>query len=236
MIAKNLVKQFRNGVKYVYKAPRVNTNPTICFIPGFRSDFITSKKSNFIYDVSVENGFGFLSWNHSTDGSVYDWYQDGLQLLQEYKTDYLVGASMGLWISLLLSMQQNVRGIIGIGGGVDFTERWLNQEVPKDCKDIWKRPSQYDESGYYEIPIQFLIQSKQALLASRQNQLNELECPVYLIHGDQDQDVSGQETFGFLSKHVKSVSYFEIKGGDHQLSRDQDLIFVKEKLLQLIRI
>lgn len=242
MIAKNLIKQFKNGVTYLYQAPVTKGNPTVCFIPGFGSDFITSKKSNLVYTMCVEeNGYGFLSWNHRPEGgSVYAWYQEGLELVKEHKVDYFVGASMGLWLSLLLSMElKDIKGILTIGGGVDFTERWLKNEVPQDHKDdvsyVWKRPSRYEVKGYYEIPIKFLIDSRPALLSNQPEQLSKIECPVYLIHGDKDEDVSGEKTYHFLSKYMKNLNYFELEGGDHQLSRDQDLTFIRLKIMELMK-
>jgi pimeloyl-ACP methyl ester carboxylesterase len=192
----------------------------------------------------MHQGFGFLSWNHSDEASsVVDWYQDGLSLMQRYsKTPfYVIGASMGLWIGLLISTQTKLHSIMGIGGGIDFTEKWLTKEVPlqyrEDMDYIWKRPSEYDPSGFYDIAISFLVKSRQVLLLSNQKDL-EIQCQnIYLIHGTLDQDVPIEKAKyyrDYLTRLLCNVSFFEIPDGNHQLSRSQDLQLILEQIKTMV--
>ncbi|KAI8077015.1 alternative splicing regulator-domain-containing protein [Thamnidium elegans] len=234
MIPKSIL--FQRHILYAHLAAKTN-KPTLCFIPGFRSDFISSKKSIAIYQYALQHGLGFLSWNHNPEGSVIDWFHDGLTLLQHIslKQHYFIGASMGLWISLLLSPKTLPQGILGIGGGVDFTERWLINEVPAKEQSnpnyIWQRPSLYDPKGYYEIPVSFLLNSRPALIMSKP--IDNITCPVYLIHGALDHDVPidiSKELYHHLSASLPRVSFDLIQDGDHQLSRSQDLDFIKNNI------
>lgn len=232
MIPKSIIGLYRNKLTFAYKPPATTNNATLCFIPGFRSDFITSKKSCLVYEYAQEHDLGYLSWNHCETGSVVDWCRDGLELIQDcnLKEYYYIGASMGLWISLVLAEKSSPKGILGIGGGVDFTERWL-KEVPKEANSdyIWKRPSAYDVKGYYEIPVSFLINSRPALIMSNKLKLN---CPIHLIHGTLDNDVSidvARKLYQYLSL-VSKVTFDEIHDGDHQLSRSQDLDCIRHKI------
>lgn len=238
MIPKNIIKCFKNRLTFAYQPPLSTKNATLCFIPGFHSDFITSKKSNLVYNYAQQHDLGFLSWNHREEGaSVEEWYQDSKELLQVYKADYFIGASMGLWIALLLAARQAVvpvKGILGIGGGINFTERWLENEAP--CQDpdyIWKRPSQYDAKGYYEILISFLINSRPVLIDLEKEFI--VNTKVHLIHGNLDHDVSidlAKELYQDLSRWnpEESVKFYEILDGDHQLSRSQDLDEIRNKI------
>jgi pimeloyl-ACP methyl ester carboxylesterase len=246
MIPANIINCFKNKLTFAYKPPVSPTNATLCFIPGFHSDFITSKKSNLVYNYAQEHDLGFLSWNHrEEDGcSVAEWYQDSKELLKQYKADYFIGGSMGLWISLLLAHRQEVapplKGILGIGGGINFTERWLETEAPLKERNnpdfIWKRPSQYDIKGYYEIPISFLINSRPALIDLGQE--FSVHTKVHLVHGSLDHDVPiklAKQLYHDLSKWNPTVQFHEIMDGDHQLSRSQDLSFIRHKIKLMIK-
>ena len=234
MIPSNIISTFKKTTSFAHIYPIDNKKTTLCFITGFRSDFITSKKSNLVYEYAKAQGYGFLSWNHCEGGTVVDWYKNGAELVDKFKTEriFYIGASMGLWISLLLSVHgHEPNGILSIGGGINFTEKWLQEEVPAQERNnvnyVWKRSSEYDPSGYYDIPISFLIDSRPALLTKTETFL--LRTPVYMIHGTIDKDVTLQSARGAKS-FLSNVSFHEIQGGDHRLSRSQDLQLIKDKL------
>ncbi|KAL9551566.1 hypothetical protein MBANPS3_004192 [Mucor bainieri] len=227
MIPRNIIKTFNSKLTFVHVPPPTgHPSRTLCFIPGFRSDFTTSKKANYIYDFAIQHKVGFLSWNHSQHGSVVDWYKDGLDIVQKHHVDYIVGASMG---------------ILGIGGGVDFTERWLQQQVPvehrSDPEYVWRKPSEYDSSGHYDIRIDFLLNSRPALLLD--DPTARFKCPsIQLIHGANDNDVpvdTARQLHKYLSANgVEKVSYLEVEDGDHRLSKSQDLAHVGQKLQEML--
>ncbi|KAI9250898.1 Alpha/Beta hydrolase protein [Phascolomyces articulosus] len=265
-IPSQLVRQATSGTKYIYVPPPVTTITTaikpltLCFIPGYRSEFMTSRKSHLAYDIAQQNGYGFIAWDHyPIDGSVQQWYENSCQLLLEHETKiqnnlFLICSSMGTWISLLLARRfpHQIQGIVGIGGGVDFTERWLQQEIPiehrNDRSYIWKRPSQYDPSGYYEIPIVSLLDSRPVLLLQQHNNdnnsdapatttiaENNIQCPVTLIHGANDLDVPlthAQELTQTLQAWGNNnVKLDIIQDGDHRLSRPEDLKHIEQKII-----
>ncbi|CEP09350.1 hypothetical protein [Parasitella parasitica] len=242
MIPRNILKTANSKLTFAYRAPPTATAAvTVCFIPGFRSDFTASNKADYIFEFAVEHQLGFLSWNHSRHGSVVDWYRDGLELIEKHPVDYIVGASMGLWIALLISRAVPVKGIVGIGGGVDFTERWLREQVPSEClsdrENVWRKPSAYDGSGYYDIRIDFLLNSRPALLLTKPQAV--FKCPqVQLIHGANDYDApidTARQLYKYLLKHrVGKVSLIEVVDGDHRLSRSQDLALVGQTLQNII--
>lgn len=254
MIPRSIIKTFHNGLTFAYVSPCTASFKTICFIPGFRSDFITSKKADYVYNFAVQHKLGFLSWNHAQpEVSVVDWYKDSLEIMKKYGPtaggggDYIVvGASMGLWIALLVSREIELKGIVGIGGGVDFTERWLQEQVPKehrfDAHYVWRKPSEYDDSGYYDIGVHFLLNSRPALLLSKSacaaKQKEFKCCNVQLIHGVNDQDVPvdlARQLCKYLSANgVEKVSCLEIEDGDHRLSKPQDLDHVGQKLQEMV--
>ncbi|CAO0789719.1 unnamed protein product [Mucor circinelloides] len=244
MIPRNIIKTFNSKLTFAHvPQPAGVSSKTVCFIPGFKSNFTASKKADYIYDFAMQHKLGFLSWNHSEHGSVVDWYRDGLEIVQKHHVDYIVGASMGLWIALLISQDMPIKGIVGIGGGVDFTERWLQGQVPvehrSDPEYVWRKPSEYDSSGHYDIRIDFLLNSRPALLLDKPKA--QFKCPhIQLIHGVNDQDVSidtARQLYKYLSTStngVERVSYLEVEDGDHRLSKSQDLAYVGQKLQEMV--
>ena len=51
-----------------------------------------------------------------------------------------------------------------------------------------------------------------------------LNIPVHLMHGTEDSDVPWEESFCLLQKaHTQNARLTLIKGGDHRLSRQEDL-------------
>lgn len=249
MIPQTIVRQLNHALRYAQRSSLVADNPTLCFITGFRSKFLASKKAHYIYDLSVEQNCGFITWDHVPDESVNKWFEDGCQVLETCTRGplYLIGASMGLWLSLLIatrsqqSLRTRVRGILGIGGGVDFTERWLQREVPEEHRSnrdyVWHRPSAYAEDGYYAIPIHTLLDSRPVLILDDPTSLDTLNCDVHLIHGQQDHDVDINHAWSLYQKlssktqRNRKLTLQVVPDGDHRLSRPQDLELVKSWLL-----
>ncbi|KAI8391427.1 Alpha/Beta hydrolase protein [Radiomyces spectabilis] len=231
-----------NTVAMAYQAPAIAEKPTLCFIPGFRSEFQVSSKSHHVYNWARRHGCGFITWDHALNGSsVQQWSEDGYDILQQFTTKdklVLVGASMGLWIALLLGirLQPRIQSIIGIGGGLNFTERWL-QEVPAQYRDdrdyIWKRPSTYAAEGYYAIPVRFLLDSKAALFAAPKLRV---PAPLYLIHGQCDADAPLSHIQEWVDHRIEcpQLTLKVVEDGDHRLSRPQDLALLDSVLNKMV--
>ncbi|CAO3595286.1 unnamed protein product [Absidia cylindrospora] len=125
---------------------RTTSSLTLCFIPGFRSSFQASLKSDHLFRWTQQHNIGFLTWDHDVETS-----QDiiTLQLLspltkQTKQNDprpqgqriLFVGASLGTWLAIRIAhdlMIHNsskaliIQGLVGIGGAADTTEKWLQE-------------------------------------------------------------------------------------------------------------
>ncbi|SAM08620.1 hypothetical protein [Absidia glauca] len=229
---------------------------TLCFIPGFRSSFRSSIKSTHLFNWTQQHNVGFLTWDHDDETSIQDWCQQGkdiitAQLLSTTNHQKLlfVGASLGTWLAIRIAhdllhdtdvmKKVTVQGLIGIGGGVDTTERWLQElGAPSNGHNveggIWRRPSEYASQGHYDISLSFLKASRPALLL-QSDDINDITYPIHLIHGALDNDVPLTHVFELLDwvrkrqlSHLPSTTtdlahLHLIKDGDHRLSRPQDL-------------
>ncbi|KAI9286645.1 Alpha/Beta hydrolase protein [Umbelopsis sp. AD052] len=241
----------RNGSTIRYYLQSVTAQdqhaPTICFIPGFRSFAFQSLKSEFLLSLSFKQGCSFLTWDHASQGestaascpSVKLWYDDALEVLNQVPSGklFLVGASMGAWISLLVAnrgpatIKDRLLGIVGIGAGINFTEDWLNNEVPvKDPAYVWKRPTEYHANGHYEIPVKMLLDSRECLMLEDEI---SIPCPVTFVHGRKDADSILENVVSFAKK-IPTASVQIIEDGDHRLSKESDLTCIEQIIIQMI--
>src|SRR3984957_15081600 len=112
-------------------------DPTIVFLPGFRSD-MTGDKATALAAFCAARGQAMLRFDYSghgassgdfLDGTIGAWAEDALAAIDTLTTGplILVGSSMGGWIALLTAMARPVRmaGLIGIAAAPDFTQRLM---------------------------------------------------------------------------------------------------------------
>jgi len=230
---------------------------TVVFIPGYQS-FVPSTKSTFLQAWCDEHHYRFVTFNHdfsSPDSFVGTWFHHLLSILQE-KTDnnnlILIGASLGAWLAILvlirnevdISLRSRIRCILTLGMSINGTEVWLNEiESMKHRSDrtyIYRRPSSYSSTGYYDIPVSMLLDSKQYLLPTECDsiQLECNDCTLIFMHGMLDPDVPYQRMIDFVNRlRIDKKGAIEIRlvcDGDHRLSRNEDLNKIKRCLNDLI--
>ncbi|OZJ02888.1 hypothetical protein BZG36_03803 [Bifiguratus adelaidae] len=236
----------RRGHCIVYTCQEPVKGPWLVFVPGFRSSCRASKKHARLRDVALHRGWGFASLDHASQGDskasysevdVGLWIEDLQRLLSTLNgissnPIILVGISLGAWISIKTSHTTALAGIFCIGGGINGTEKWL-AEVPPDRRAdrsfTYHRPSAYAESGYYEIPVSFLLDSKPYCIDLTKSV--SLSCPIFFFHGCKDIDAplgSIEELIEHMSSPLKTLDV--VAGGDHRLSRPQDL----DRMIQLL--
>jgi pimeloyl-ACP methyl ester carboxylesterase len=232
-----------DGIRLAYRHQSGST-PTIVFLPGYMSD-MQGGKAQALAAWAERNGRAMLRLDYSgcgesagafEDGTLDIWRDDVLQVIRQVVTGpvIMIGSSMGGWLMLLVAraLGDRVTALVGIAAAPDFTE-WDMSDADKAeiiAKGRIERPSDY---GYDAMVV------TRAFWQSGQNnrQLNSdipIDCPVRLIHGQNDTDVpwdiSVQLAQALRSSDVQTTL---IKNGDHRLSREQDielLIDVAEKL------
>ena len=227
------------GIRLAFRfAP--GKSPTVAYLTGFNSD-MEGRKARRIAAACRARGLASLRFDHrghgaSTGelaaGSIGIWYRDALALLTARLRGelVLVGASMGVWLMLLLTRTfgrhgtHRVRGLIGVGGGADFSERLADlspyQRTELGRTGMTWRPSRYGD-GPYPLTRRMIEDGRRfRVLGERWNP----GCPVHLLHGMRDPDVPWQasvtvaETLGGGPVRITLVP-----DGDHRLSRAPDL-------------
>ncbi|RYM07429.1 alpha/beta fold hydrolase [Sphingobium cupriresistens] len=222
-----------DGLRLAYRR-QVGSGPTIVFLPGYMSD-MEGGKAVALERWAVEQGRAMLRMDYAgcgasegrfADGTLASWRDDVLLLLDALVEGpvVLVGSSMGGWLALLvaLALPDRVVGLVGIAAAPDFTE-WGFTDADKALLATEGRieePSPYGEDPY--VTTLTFWQSGQAL------RLLEgaiaIDCPVRLLHGQQDRDVPwyvAVKTAGLVRS--SDVQTLLIKDGDHRLSRDGDI-------------
>ncbi|MBL6959243.1 MAG: alpha/beta hydrolase [Rhodospirillales bacterium] len=228
-------------------------SPGIVFLTGFMSD-MTGSKALALEAYCRDRGRAFLRFDYTghgqssgafTDGTIGQWAADAVYALDKL-TDgpqVLVGSSMGGWIMLLTTLlrPQRVAGLLGTAAAPDFT-RDLMEAVftPDQQKELAETgqvliPSDYEDGDPYPITKALIEDGRDQLLLDREI---PLDCPVRLIHGQQDRDVPWQTSMR-LAECLRSrdVEVTLIKEGDHRLSEPHDLdrlIRILDKLLHHI--
>ncbi|CAF4683165.1 unnamed protein product, partial [Rotaria sp. Silwood2] len=186
------------------------------------------------------------------ESSVGTWYKNCLHILNSQTEGQLilVGSSLGVWLALLLfnrdepdvmEARSRISGILGIGTSVNSTEIWLNEIEPEekrvDRAYVYRRPSLYSSTGYYDIPVSMLLDSKEYLLAMKSGKIYA-GCSVIMLHGMHDTDVPYQRAISVLKLFDvpmdKTCELRLIHDGDHRLSRQKDLISIGHALFVLI--
>ncbi len=111
--------------------------PTVVFLPGFRSD-MTGDKATMLAAFCAERGPGdaalrlFRPWRSRgdfQDGTIGAWAADALAAIDALTAGklILVGSSMGGWIALLTAVARpdRIAALVGIAAAPDFTQRLM---------------------------------------------------------------------------------------------------------------
>ncbi len=222
-----------DGLRLAYRQ-QAGIGPTIVFLPGYMSD-MEGSKAVALERWAIEQGRAMLRLDYAgcgasegrfADGTLARWRDDVLLLLDALVEGpvVLVGSSMGGWLALLVALArpQRVVGLVGIAAAPDFTE-WGFTDADKALLATEGRieePSPYSEDPY--VTTLAFWQSGQALRLLES--AIAIDCPVRLLHGQQDRDVPWYVAVKIAGLVRSSdVQTLLIKDGDHRLSRDGDI-------------
>ncbi|WDF72611.1 alpha/beta fold hydrolase [Novosphingobium sp. KACC 22771] len=220
------------------------TGPTIVFLPGYMSD-MAGGKASAVFDWAAAGGRACLLLDYSgcgqsagnfADGTLSRWRDEVIALIEAYVAGpvVLVGSSMGGWLMLLIAraMPGRIAGLVGIAAAPDFTE-WGYDSAQKAQLAAGQTVLEPNPYGPEPTP------THAAFWADGQAQLQldapiPLDAPVRLLHGIEDADVPpaiGHRLMGALRSG--DVQLTLVKGGDHRLSRDEDIALLLRTLASL---
>ncbi len=221
-----------HGREIAYRL-RTGSSPTLLFLPGYASD-MEGAKALALDAFAERHGLGMLRFDYSGTGSSSGRFEDGTLALWIEESlasvdtliegpSILVGSSMGGWIALHVAQlrAERIRAIVGIAAAPDFTD-W---GFPDDWKarlssgETVRRESPY---GGEQVTTAAFWSSGQELLLLARDIL--IDCPVRLVHGDQDEDVPLDIAFRTMrALRSADVQLNVIKGGGHRLSEPHEI-------------
>ena len=172
------------------------------------------------------------------EGTISKWLDQAAAIFDEITTgpQILIGSSMGGWIALLLlrrhlagrsAADNRIRGILLIAPAADMSEVLMWDRFPEDVRaeimttGAYNRPSAYGDGPY---PI------TRALIEDGRNHLIldaglKVPCPVRILQGLADPDVPWRHAVTTAQSLVgDDITVQLIRGGDHRLSEDKDIL------------
>jgi pimeloyl-ACP methyl ester carboxylesterase len=224
------------------------SEPTVVFLPGFRSD-MTGDKATALAAFCASNGIGMLRFDYSghgassgefTDGTIGAWAADALAAIDTLTTGklILVGSSMGGWIALLAAVARpdRVAALVGIAAAPDFTQRLMWDSMAPAERATLQRDGVLHVPSHYGEPTPITLK----LIEDGANHLLlggpiPIRCPVRLLHGQADPDVPWELALR-IAERVESADtrVVLVKDGDHRLSRPQDLTLLRQTVAALL--
>jgi len=236
-----------DGSKRAYRKTE-GENPTVIWCGGLKSD-MEGSKALFLEKWAQMTGHGYIRFDYFghglsdgefTDGTISRWASDVVSIIDALcdRSCILVGSSMGGWASLLavLDRKDRVKAMVLINPAPDFTEKltyanW-SEEQKKDLKEngVVYEPSGYEEPYAYSISLIEDGRARQILDAPI-----PLNCPIRILQGAEDSVVPADHSRRIVDAvESEDVTYTLVKGGDHSLSREQDLKLLAQTLNGLL--
>lgn len=232
---KDFVSPQGRRLAFRYAAPR--SGLTYVWLSGFKSD-MSGSKVTVLGAWTKAQGHGFLAFDYSghglsggrfEDGTISAWREDALAAIDALTSGalVLVGSSMGGWMTLLsaLALKDRVAAIVLIAPAPDFTQKLMWPEFTAEQQaELMEqgrtlRPSDYGDP--YPITRALIEDGASWTLLDAPI---DLQMPIRILQGMQDPDVPWEHAFKLVDALTsEDVVFTLVKGGDHRLSRDQDI-------------
>lgn len=208
--------------------------PALVFLPGYMSDMAGSK-ATALADWARQQGREWLLFDYSgcgesegnfADGTLSRWCEEAASLIAARVVGpvILIGSSMGGWLMLLLARKlgSQVSALVGIAAAPDFTD-WGYDDGQK--AQLTAGEAVFEANPYGPEPTPTYPGFWTDGQAQRQlGATIPFDGPVRLLHGQDDADVPHEISLKLAAAMRSSdVQVTLVKGGDHRLSRDQDI-------------
>jgi pimeloyl-ACP methyl ester carboxylesterase len=217
----------------------------IIFLGGFNSDMNGTKAQNFA-QYALEQDYDFIRFDYFghgissgkfEEGTIGQWLEDSLRVIDQLtdKPQILIGSSMGGWLMLLaaLARPNKIAGLIGLATATDFTEDLIWEKFTTKQKEEILREKQIHFanefcSDPYLITLNLIEEARNHLMLDKPININ---IPVHLFHGMNDQDVPYQTSLKIAERLTgKDVDIHLIKNAGHRLSEANELAKIHQTI------
>jgi pimeloyl-ACP methyl ester carboxylesterase len=222
---------------------RPGRSPGVVWLGGFRSDMIGTKAER-LDQWAAETGHAYLRHDYSghgtsggafRDGTISRWLEESRAVFHRFTTgrQVLVGSSMGAWIALRMAAElgkagegDRVGGMVLLAPAPDFTSELMEPQLTEEHR------RSLAEHGYFEEPSEYSpepnIYTRALFEDGAVNRVMtgpiDTHCHVHILQGLADPDVPHSHALKLVGLlPADDVTLSLIPGGDHRLSRPQDL-------------
>lgn len=217
--------------------------PGVVWLGGYRSDMLGTKAET-LSAWAERAGRAFLRFDYSghgesggvfAEGTISKWLAESLAAFRRLTEgpQVLVGSSMGAWVALRLAQELQkageggrIAGMVLLAPAPDFTAELIEPALTK------KQKRELAEKGYFEEKSEYSpdpnIYTSALIEDGRANLVMtgpiDTHCPIHILQGMADPDVPHTHALKLVSLlPADDVTLSLIPGGDHRLSRPQDL-------------
>ncbi len=238
-------------IAYLRSAGRRPDVPGLVWLPGFKSDMISTKASA-LASWAEEDGTALLRFDYSGHGqssgriedfTIGDWLTESLLCFDKLTEgpQIIVGSSMGGWLALLLARKLveqgqggRLKAMVLIAPAWDMTEELMWQQFTAEAKQALERdgvyywPSDYGEP--YAITRALIEEGRKHLIGGGSF---DPGYPVRILQGMRDPDVLWEHALKLVSLlSGDDVRLTLVKDAEHRLSRDQDLALLRSTITE----
>lgn len=227
--------------------------PGVMWLGGYRSD-MSGTKAETLDQWSQKTGHDYVRHDYSghgasggdfRDGTISRWLGESLAVFDRFAApnEVLVGSSMGAWIALRMVEEllkrgdkNRIAGLVLIAPAPDFTTELVEPKLKP------KQKHALEVQGYFEEPSAYsaepYIYTKALLEDGRKNRVLggplDTHCPVHIIQGLADPDVPPDHALKLASLlPADDLTVSLVPGGDHRLSRPEDLDLIMRAVTAL---
>lgn len=213
---------------------RDGASPTLVFLPGYASD-MEGTKAIALDAFAERSGRAMLRFDYSgtgsssgrfEDGTLHLWLEEGLAAIDQLTRGPLIiiGSSMGGWLALHIALlrPERVQVLVGIAAAPDFTEWGFGEEQRAILTANGRLGEPSPDGANPNLLTRSFWESGQRLRLLEGE--IAIDCPVRLIHGDQDREVPSDISIRTMrALRSADVQLNLIKGGGHRLSASHEI-------------
>ena len=219
---------------------REGGTPGLFWLTGFRSS-MDGGKASAVDALAARRGLACTRFDYSghgrsggrfEDGTISRWLEEAETVFQRFTQgpQIVAASSMGGWIALMLAERLigsgRVAGLVLSAPAVDMTHKLIWEKMDAAARQemetagVFTVPSDYSDEPY-PITRGLIEDGRTHLFGER---LIETGCPVHILQGTEDHDVPWTNATELVTHFASDdVVLTLVKGGDHRLSRPEDL-------------
>jgi pimeloyl-ACP methyl ester carboxylesterase len=224
---------------------RAGSSPTLLFLPGYASD-MDGAKAVAVDGFAQRRGVAMLRFDYSgtgssegsfDEGTLDRWIDEALAMIDGLTEGPLIviGSSMGGWIALHLALRRpdRIEALVGIAAAPDFTDWGFTAEHKRELLEQGRIERPNPDGGDAQPTTRAFWVSGEALRLL--DGPIAIDCPVRLIHGDQDRDVPVAVAVRLMERlRSADVQLNIVKGGGHRLSGPREIEAILRTVAALV--